>query len=57
MNIYEEDYLEHFGVKGMKWGVRRKGQVGGIAGLATHQLSKAGTQFLEKKGIKTSGGR
>jgi hypothetical protein len=30
MIIAEEDYLEHFGVKGMKWGVRR-GQATSVA--------------------------
>lgn len=29
MNISHDDYLEHYGVKGMKWGVRRYEKSGG----------------------------
>lgn len=55
MIIDEEDYLEHFGVKGMKWGVHRDGTrrttgqkfasvgVGAAAGLVTANLVTAKT--------------
>jgi hypothetical protein len=31
MIIDEEDYLEHFGVKGMRWGVRNEERPGGVS--------------------------
>jgi hypothetical protein len=46
-DILREDALEHFGVKGMHWGVRKNSQTGGSSGpskaqkFATNRTEKA----------------
>lgn len=47
MIINEDDYLEHFGVKGMKWGVRRRQKRADRK--AKRQLKKDIKQFNKRK--------
>lgn len=42
MIIDEEAYLEHFGVKGMKWGVRRQRREARLRDIATGKSGAAG---------------
>lgn len=36
-----EEYLAHFGVRGMKWGVRRKRNTGGRSSSSEHRVAQA----------------
>ncbi len=49
-----EDYLEHFGVKGMKWGVRRGDNAGGDSRLGTSY--QPGTNQVQLWGARKSAG-
>ena len=57
MIINEEDYLEHFGVKGMKWGVRKQKVLNAKseykkarkAGLGKDQLNSAKSAYKSAK--------
>ena len=66
--IDEDDFLEHFGVKGMHWGVRRDSSGGGGSGGASHispdaarahasatAARKHGTSALSNAGSSASG--
>lgn len=48
---FVDDFLQHFGVKGMKWGVHRREQAGSVGGRDVTITSKGGSR------VKTSGGR
>lgn len=45
---YYDDYLMHYGVKGMKWGVRSKAAIGAVAG------SKLGRVIIKTSGLNPS---
>ena len=52
---YEIEFLEHYGVKGMKWGVRRtQAQLDRAAGRPVRKSSSSGSSNTKKK--KSSGG-
>ena len=40
--MYENEYLAHFGVKGMKWGVRRKRNTGSLSDKQIKKYAKKG---------------
>lgn len=40
MILTEDDYLQHFGVKGMKWGVRRQRRLDRASRVASGKASK-----------------
>lgn len=45
MEITEETYLEHFGVKGMKWGVRRDERPGGASAKTNREAKRDAEEF------------
>lgn len=55
-----DEFLSHYGVKGMKWGVRRTGQVSSTT-AKTSRLARNGTDITAKqkpgKFVTTSGGK
>lgn len=48
MNEVEEYYLQHFGVKGMKWGVRRK-RPEGVSRRTNRQAKKDAKEYTKAK--------
>jgi len=48
MYIDEDDYLEHFGIKGMQWGVRRA-DLPGISRATNKDARKDATEFARAK--------
>lgn len=56
MHISEQDYLMHYGVKGMKWGVRKERERSGdsrlVRGLIKMGKASAKSKTLTKMGSK-----
>ena len=57
---YETNYLAHYGVKGMKWGVRkeiaRKARTGGRVGIVADAYAKKRSRYDDKISIAKSSG-
>lgn len=53
LNDYSEDYLAHYGVKGMRWGIRNAETMRKYYGGSRRGLKKAST--LAKTGARTTG--
>lgn len=55
MSTAVEEFIEHYGVKGMRWGVR-KDRSGGSSGGSKGSSKKEATKTDEKKGSSKKGG-
>src|SRR5699024_2260529 len=53
MNDVEEYYLQHFGVKGMKWGVRKKRETKGNKAKSKREIRKENRELARKKNNPT----
>ena len=57
LNPENVEFLEHFGVKGMRWGVRRYKSKASRAGAVTRNVGRALVVGDSKKSLATSRGR
>lgn len=54
--VYSSDYLEHYGIKGMKWGIRRyQNYDGTLTPAGKKRQAKLYTQELNERNKETSG--
>lgn len=51
------DHLEHYGVKGMRWGVRRRNRQKGISKSPEHQKREAIERKVKTKGVQSLSNR
>jgi hypothetical protein len=49
MIINEQDYIEHFGVKGMRWGVRNDDRPSGVSSRTNREARKDAAEFARAK--------
>lgn len=51
--IYNDNYLAHHGVKGMKWGVRRRSAVymNSRGKVKSYKMSRSDRRYLNRKGL------